>query len=84
MGGGHGRSGEGVLASGERGGRGLNERRRVAEGVETPLLGQQLLVRHRVDVRREAERGAEEEAKGRLFHGKCGGFLNSCLWSRVH
>lgn len=31
----------------------------MAEGVETPLLGQQLLVRHRVDVMGEAERGAE-------------------------
>ena len=32
----------------------------MAEGVETSLLGQQLLVRHGVDVRREAERGAEK------------------------
>lgn len=58
VGGGHGRSSEGVLASREGGRRGLDEGRRVAEGVETPLLGQQLLVRHRVDVVREAERGA--------------------------
>lgn len=37
----------------------------MAEGAETPLLGQQLLVRNRVDVRRKAERGAEKER--RLF-----------------
>lgn len=35
--------------------RGLNERGGVAERVESPLLRQQLLVRHGVDVRREAE-----------------------------
>lgn len=60
------------MASRELGMRGLNERC-VAEGVESPLLGQQLLVRHGVDVRREAERGAEREGK-KLFHGKCGDF----------
>lgn len=31
----------------------------MAEGVETPLLGQQLLVGHRVDGMREAKRGAD-------------------------
>lgn len=49
----------------------MNERRRVAEGVEAPLLGQQLLVRHWVDGMREAERGAEQEGEGqKLSFGK--------------
>lgn len=47
------------MASRERGRRWLNERRSVAEGVDRPMLGQQLLVRHWVDGMREAERGAE-------------------------
>lgn len=50
-----------MLAGSEGGRRRLNEGRRVAEGVETSLLGQQLLVRHGVDVRGEAERGAEKD-----------------------
>lgn len=60
-GGGHGGGGEWVLSSGKGGGRGLNERRRVTEGAQTPLLGQELLVRYRVDVRGEAERGTEKQ-----------------------
>lgn len=57
--GGGGSGGEGELAGreGGRGGRGLDERGGVAKGVESPLLGEQLLVGHRVDVRGEAERG---------------------------
>lgn len=35
----------------------------MSEGVESSLLGQQLLVGHRVDVRREAERGAERQGE---------------------
>lgn len=50
-----------MLARGERGRRRLNEGRRVAEGVETPLLGQQLLVRHGIDGVGEAERWANGE-----------------------
>lgn len=42
----------------------------MAEGVETPLLGQQLLIRHGVDGMREAERGTEQEGRGKeLSHG---------------
>lgn len=41
----------------------LDERRSVSEGVEAPLLGQQLLVRHGVDGVREAEGGTEQEGK---------------------
>lgn len=50
-----------MLPSGKGGGRRLNQRRRVAEGTQTPLLGQELLVRYRVDVRGEAERGTDKE-----------------------
>lgn len=60
-GGGHGRGREWVLASRERRGRWLDQWRRVAEGAQTPLLGQELLVRHWVDVRGEAERGTDQE-----------------------
>jgi len=60
---GHRRRGERVLPGRERGRRRLNERRRVAEGVETPLLGQQVLVRHGVDGVREAERGTGRESE---------------------
>lgn len=54
-GGRHGRGREWVLSSGEGGGRRLNQRRRVTEGTQTPLLGQELLVRYWVDVGGEAE-----------------------------
>lgn len=60
-GGGHGRGRERVLSSGEGGGRRLNQRRRVTEGTQTPLLGQELLVCYWVDVRGEAERRTEED-----------------------
>lgn len=50
-----------MLAGGEGRGRWLDQRRRVAKGAQTPLLGQELLVRYRVDVRGEAERGADKE-----------------------
>lgn len=36
-------------------GRSLEERRRVAEGVQPSMLSEKLLVRHRVDGRREGE-----------------------------
>lgn len=55
------------MASRERGWRWLNERRCVAEGIETPLLGQQLLVCHRVDGVREAERGTESEGREKVW-----------------
>lgn len=58
-GGGHGRGRERVLPSGERRGRWLDERRRVAEGAQPPLLGQELLVCYWVDVRGKAERGTD-------------------------
>lgn len=60
-GGGHGGGGERVLSSGEGRGRRLDERRRVTKGAQTPLLGQELLVRHWVDVRGEAEGGTDKE-----------------------
>lgn len=41
----------------------MNERRCVAKGVEASLMGQQLLVRHRVDGMREAERRTEQVQK---------------------
>lgn len=41
----------------------MNQRRRVTKGTQTPLLGQELLVRHWVDVRGEAERGTERGNK---------------------
>lgn len=47
------------MTSRERRWRLLNERRRVAKGVETPLLGQQLLVGNGIDVMGEAECRAE-------------------------
>lgn len=50
-----------MLSSGKGGGRRLDQRRRVTEGTQTPLLGQELLVRYWVDVRGEAERGADKE-----------------------
>lgn len=55
---------EGQLAGREGGGggwRGLDERGGVAKGVESPLLGEQLLVGHRVDVGGEAEGRAAGE-----------------------
>lgn len=53
---------EARLAAGE-GGRSLDERRRVAEGAEPPLLGEQLLVSHGVDGVGEREgRAAKQEA----------------------
>lgn len=61
-----------MLASGKRGRRWLNKRRRVAESIETPLLGQQLLVRHWIDGMWEAERGAGQQGKGNSYLvGKC-------------
>lgn len=65
-GGGGGGGGEGQLAGREGGrrGRGLDERGGVAKGVESPLLGEQLLVGHRVDVGGEAERRTAEVEGG--------------------
>lgn len=40
------------------GGRGLHERRSVAEGAQPPLLGEELLVGHGINVVREREGGA--------------------------
>lgn len=53
------REAEARLAAGE-GGRSLDERRRVAEGAEPPLLGEELLVGHGVDGVREGEGRAAE------------------------
>lgn len=50
-----------MLASGEGGRHRRDERRGVAEGVQAPLLGQQLLVGHGVDGWMEAEGGAVGE-----------------------
>lgn len=50
-----------MLPSGKGGGRRLNQRRRVTKGTQTPLLGQELLVRYWVDVRGEAEGGTDKE-----------------------
>ena len=45
----------------------MNERRRVAEGIDSPLLGQQLLVCHWIDGMRETERGAGKKGKGNSY-----------------
>lgn len=60
----HGRGRQRMLASRERRRRRLDERRRVAEGAQASLLGQQLLVGHWVDGVREVERWAEQEGEG--------------------
>ena len=64
---------QGVVLTGGEGGRGLDERRVVPERAQAPLLGQELLVRHGVDVVGEREgwtagareRGREKGRQGR-------------------
>lgn len=73
-GGGGGGGVEGQLAGREGGGgwRGLDERGGVAKGVESPLLGEQLLVGHRVDV------GGEAEGRAAVGGGETHSFKTRC------